>query len=371
MKKFFKNLSDVVGSLLFLALILYLFNSPALVEWLKDIGVGFLKLVAAFAIVGVFGGILATWVNDDSEENDDWRHHLLEHISRYFPLKFIASIPLLVFNPEDEMRKLRERRFAWLSGALLLFASISVTTGIAKLVDLPPTTLSAAAAIYLLDDDAFDPDLLLEQIGESVVDPNRDSVSEKLFNELLPLRMTMQPESEVYSAVVYPGLSVLNVYLEWTYGLRSASDIKQYFDSDPNQSATIAELIDEWQQTRFLEKLLIDSLLLVFPLAFGLMLWCGVPKLPLRIAVGASFYLFAALVLTSEFVYIVASSFVILAAAEILAIAAWFLVFEMWVTVVLPEHLDLPDLRCSLVGNGAMLLLAIVSVLIERFLILP
>jgi len=169
---------------------------------------------------------------------------------------------------------------------------------------------------------------------------------------------------------VYPGLSVLNLYLEWTYDVRAASDLREHYAADSAEREAFTKILDKWRETRFIEKLKLDGILMIWPLVFALILWAGVRQLPLGVAVGASFYLFGALVLTYQFVYIVGSTVVVLMGAEFLAFIALFWVFEMWVLVVLPEELRLPDLRCCLVGNAAMLLVVVVDFAIERLVLM-
>ena len=141
------------------------------------------------------------------------------------------------------------------------------------------------------------------------------------------------------------------------------------YDPDSPEGRAFRDVQSEWGNQRFVDELILDAALMVWPLVFGALLWLGVRRLPLRVAFGASFYLFAALVLSYELVHIVASTVVVLVVAELLAFVAWLIVFEAWVFGVLPEYLELPESRTALVGNGAMLLIQIVSLALERLVV--
>lgn len=372
-----RDLLRVAGAVLALVAIVYVLGSPALLGLLKAVAVGALKLAAVFLAAGAGLALLHRWRTTASEKADGLAQ-LLEYASRYVPLRFIASVPELVFAPTAQLQELASRRRAWASAALLLLACVGASTGVEKLLHLPPTELSAAASIYLV---AFD----LEERGESqpgaaIADilarigeaggAGTDAVSRKLADSILPLRLALQLESEVYCAVVYPGLSVLNLYLEWTSGVRAASDLDPHYAADTAERASFTRIRDRWQQERLVDRLTVEAVTLAWPLAFALLLWIGVRGLRWRVALGASLYLFAALLLSYEFVYVVASTVVTLGAAELLAWLGWLVVLELWVFAVLPSELHLSEGRCALVGNASMLVLQAAGMAIERLVFL-
>ncbi len=166
----------------------------------------------------------------------------------------------------------------------------------------------------------------------------------------------------------YPGLSILNIYLEWTYGIRSANDIKTLFEQDPAALQILSKAQADYQPTHLWEKLTIDALLLVWPLLFGFLLWVSFKQLSLGVSFGTSVYLYAALVLTYELIYILSASVVIMAAAEILANFAHLIIFELWILGTIPKVLGLSILRCALIGNGSYILLGIMSYTISQMI---
>ena len=375
LRKLLRNLSQTACGLLVIAAIFNVIRSPALIELLKSMAIGALKLIGAFAAAASAMGLLY-YLGKKAHGKDDGREQAIEFVSRYIPLKFAASLPDAVFRPKKQMQELKARRAAWLSAILLLLTSVAASTGIEKLVDLPPTELSAAATIYQVAEQVYLPGKrefmqifqdVLQRINVSADKRQKSPVSDKLFKDILPVRWRLQLESEIYSSLIYPGLSVLNLYLEWTYGIRTVKDLPP-FEPNSAEERALDDILKNWQPTRLRDKLLTDATLMIWPLLFALVFWAGKRQISLRIAVGASFYLFSALILIYEFVYIVAATVVILAVAELLAWMAWLLVLEIWLLGILPELLSLSLKRCALAGHVGILLVQIINLLASHWI---
>jgi len=95
------------------------------------------------------------------------------------------------------LKELITRRSAWLSAVLLLLASVAVSTGVEKFLILPPTELSAAAVVYYVAADIEESgkgdfgrsiETVLGRIDKKAEAPEKDAVSKKLIERILPLR---------------------------------------------------------------------------------------------------------------------------------------------------------------------------------------
>ena len=195
-KTFIRNLFQVAVGVAVIIGIVYVINSPALIELIKDVALGALKLLGVFVVSGLALNFLYRWTKL-SAERDDGRQQAFDYISRYFPLKFIAAIPDLIFRPKEQLKELITRRSAWLSAVLLLLASVAVSTGVEKFLILPPTELSAAAVVYYVAADIEESgkgdfgrsiETVLGRIDKKAEAPEKDAVSKKLIERILPLR---------------------------------------------------------------------------------------------------------------------------------------------------------------------------------------
>lgn len=369
--RFLKECKDMLLAIVVIAVGVVIYRSPMLREVALALALGALKLGAAYlgAVLLIAG--LRAWRKSVQSADDD-RAQMLDYLSRFLPLRFLESVPEFVLGNKKRLEGLREGRTGWLAPAMLLLAITAMGLGGERFVGLPAAAMPAAAALYetqrlVGDEDVINP--TLAQIAEANVGPPAgDGVTDAL-RRVLPVTTT-ELGDDVRRSLLYPGLSRLGLFLEWTYDIRTARDLSPYVKTTEGATRPqFEQAMAQWTGSGFRKEVLSDLLRLIHPVLFALMWWPAVRKtLGLRTVLGASFHLFAGVTIGAEFAYLVAGAVTMVVIAEAAFYLTVLALFEIWLIAVLPETFRLPPKPTFIVGNLAYGALMGLNFALERWL---
>ena len=174
-------------------------------------------------------------------------------------------------------------------------------------------------------------------------DPDEVALHDELIRRLGDPGLQVK---EIETAMQDPGISWLDIYLEWVFDIRTGREFKDAFAKELSleEDGLLANALLARESTSFSDRILRDGITVAYVFCFAFVLWIPCRKaMSLKTACRTSFAIWATIWGISTLAYIASTFAVMIWASLIVSVIMQFLILQVWLIGGIPEPSRFPD----------------------------